>query len=774
MIHENRLRVANALARGHTGRMDIIGAGHSNQVQGGNGYDEGWQYWLSRRMPMWATGFLSARENNGAGFGVGHEYSASTSAAASVGAPAELAAYALGLAPHNYLFGTVNWWDGANGFIVNGTCPLNVRDALRSEQHYGTFPAGTTRTFRPIISRAGPSSFALLVDGGLVDASTGAYGIARKDIDLPADALRDYHIQVKWAAAESPGQVPATDIFGLWWRWINTSRPYGFAYHTLTVQGGQSQRTISTGVRATPALARNYYFGDMRRHQPDRKNFLFTLVAGLNDRLELAASLGPMSFSPGDSPDAFYGNVHSYVSWAMEVWAENGWDADDECNFLIRVDHPIAMPDDPKLVSYREAARDIESHFPNVCVSDMSRHLSHDEMETRGYYLSPADKSHMSLDGYREASRREIEWLFNQRTERASSAFFDARSIRASVPGPGNVFFVRPDGSDSNDGRSWQTALASPLHKSSDGLSPAMDGDVIVISGTLSVAGTLRLADGVSLTGNGTIVCPTADTPTIEIGSRNLIRDITVDGSLGIVNSGRPVQGTVIDRVRAANGMGQFLAVTNAFADLLIQDCRSSTSGTPITIDDVPEGSLVDIVRLRAFVTGDVPAIYVSGGKVLVRDSVIQSLGSGTEVVSGELDLSATRIDADSNDVVQVGSGIVVVRDVSGSGPAGSLVVQAESAANVIDRPTGSAQNLGFYGTVATAASASDFTGDAGLPDVGTLAGSILVFLSGPNRKYPRRIDVYTPGTRRMQFLDPAFPVTPNVGDEFVILGYVK
>src|SRR5262245_24536385 len=93
------------LARLNTSRVDFVGIGDSNQLLSGAGWDHGFQFALSKQFTMWATGLISANENDGNGAGVGYRYSwLFGNVLSSTGAPAELDVYVDATDIRNYGF----------------------------------------------------------------------------------------------------------------------------------------------------------------------------------------------------------------------------------------------------------------------------------------------------------------------------------------------------------------------------------------------------------------------------------------------------------------------------------------------------------------------------------------------------------------------------------------------------------------------------------------------------------------------------------------------
>ena len=68
----NAQEVAPFFDRAAATRVDVVMLGDSNQVFANTGWDHGWGKALAGRFGMYATGLLSAGENEGNGAGIGY------------------------------------------------------------------------------------------------------------------------------------------------------------------------------------------------------------------------------------------------------------------------------------------------------------------------------------------------------------------------------------------------------------------------------------------------------------------------------------------------------------------------------------------------------------------------------------------------------------------------------------------------------------------------------------------------------------------------------
>jgi hypothetical protein len=397
----NAQAVALAFAAMQSERVDVIGVADSNQLQGGNGWDHGWQYALSRRAYMYATALMGAAQNGVNGAAAGYKYTAVNTSAIVTGATAELEAYALQLYPHNYHYGAMSGF-AINGMQVDADCPINVNANLTSEMHYGTFPGGA-HTFRPGI-RYNDGDYQNLVFADLTDAATGAYGMARLDMQLTALA-RNRSLDFRWGI---PGLYDAVGAYFGYIRVINTDRPRGFSYHTLTGLGGYSLADIITTIRTLPgANALSYWASQIRRLQGATKRLIFILNSGLNDRNEALASTGPRAEADGDSPEAFADNCEAFIHEIRKVWTTNGW-PQEELYFVLMPSHVVGNPDDAELITYRVAAEQVAGYNSQTVAVDLGALMTNAEAVAGSWYL-PGDPDHLSATGTQELATRALD-----------------------------------------------------------------------------------------------------------------------------------------------------------------------------------------------------------------------------------------------------------------------------------------------------------------------------------------------------------------------------
>jgi hypothetical protein len=406
---DNALAVALEVAAMQRDRVPFVLMSTSNAIQSSSGWDEGWQHALARYAYMYASGLMGANQNAGNGSDIGYGYTAHIGGGTFTGAPAELAAYATGIFPHYYHHGDLNLF-AVNGMQVfdpaaGEPSPLDVNAALTFQYFYGTFPSGT-HTFRPVV-RYNDSPFETVQADAQVNATTGAYGIARYDLSIPA-AARNRPLDARWA---TPGFESAAGLFALHARILRADRPLGFSWNTLGWLPAYSVRDMVELLRTVPAEAAAHYFGTLRADQGDTKRVGIVLNEGLHSRNEGSASLGPRAVADGDSPEAYADNLQAFVHAFLEFWHDNDWPT-DEPFFVFQGEHVVADPDDAELIEYRAAAAEVAARNPRAVAIDPAGLMTYAEAVAGGWYLDDGTgNSHLTPTGYRAAAARYLDAL---------------------------------------------------------------------------------------------------------------------------------------------------------------------------------------------------------------------------------------------------------------------------------------------------------------------------------------------------------------------------
>lgn len=391
-----------------TQRIDIVGLGDSNQLQGGFGWDHGIQYALKALgLSMWATPLLTQNENNGSGSSQGYGSNRAGALIGAVsGAPTDLDKLlnkgSGSLFPGYYTYLT----DGgavsnstANGLILSGTPDvLDNGAALEFDFYWGSFDTGSG-FFRPSV-RVEQSPFNILAGPASINTNTGAIGIQKTTVAITADATRSgKSLGAKYTRVGATGI--AGPFFTTYMRARNPARSTGFAYSTLDYRGGQSTRTVAVDLQQATDETLTHYFGILRDDQGgSSKCIVIMLSEGLNDRGETLTSVGPAAVSDGNSPEAFVDNATAIVNRIKAIWTLNSW-PQEELHWGFMPSHRIADPDDAELVSYRSAITTYAASLSQAYVIDLAAKITSAQMLANGWYASSgSDKNHLAQAGY--------------------------------------------------------------------------------------------------------------------------------------------------------------------------------------------------------------------------------------------------------------------------------------------------------------------------------------------------------------------------------------
>jgi hypothetical protein len=368
------------------GRVDFVGIGDSNQAFGGHGWDHGFQYALSQRFPMYATGLISFNENDSNGQGIGYLYNynaASPTIGVTTGAPAFFDDYldygAEVLAAHNYGYLATGSYSGAgnSGMVVNAACPINTKAALAFDFHYGTFASGSGGSFQGQV-RIDAAPFTTLVSSSVTTTTTGTDSMQILSLSISADPARTQNLGMRWGTNANDINAP---FFGLWTRVHNPSHTIGFSYHTLVYRGGQGLRVMALSLQGASNTTLEYYFGECRRLQGSNKTVVFCVNSGLNDRNETNTSVGPAAITDGDSAAAFVDNFVAIKERIEQIWDNKSWDP-REIYWLIFPSHPVDDPDNSELLAYRKAIAQYAKLIPRAQVVDLEQLTDEAEMLT--------------------------------------------------------------------------------------------------------------------------------------------------------------------------------------------------------------------------------------------------------------------------------------------------------------------------------------------------------------------------------------------------------
>ncbi|MBS0195734.1 MAG: hypothetical protein JSR77_03155 [Planctomycetes bacterium] len=413
----NRDAIRPVFDKMKTGRADVVGIGDSNEFMLGVGWDEGWTRVLNQRYGLYATELLALGESSGVGSGAGYGVSVfSTYSSAEfqyAGAPAELDNYLNNppslLAPLNYLY--VPEGDAVAGTIGNGItlatdCPVSVNAPVRFHLLYGLFPGAGPGEIRPILRRD-TSPFTILAQTPVLTTRSGPGQPARVAsiaLDLPR-SRRSYPISMRMAGPFDSIVGPA---MGLYARVEDTSASHGASFSTLYGMGSQSLRDMAAALQASSDDTLTLYFTSIRALQDEPRRVLVRIASGLNDRAEPLPSVGPAHIAAGNSAAAYEDNLRAILARITEIWVANGW-PEEELHFLVTPSHPVADPDDPMLLAYRDRADAVAMSSPRTASVRLDRLTSATEMLADGWYqLGGFDRNHLNPPYYQVLAQREL------------------------------------------------------------------------------------------------------------------------------------------------------------------------------------------------------------------------------------------------------------------------------------------------------------------------------------------------------------------------------
>jgi hypothetical protein len=397
-----------------TGRVDVVMMGDSNQVGLGEGWDRGILVALGDHAPIYATGLHSCGENDGKLFAIG--YGAYTYGTHLVvphsGAPEWADRYmrfADTMTPLNYVYvapGKVLEFFKETGMVLHAPSPVDVTGPIRFHLTYATFSGREPGSFRPVI-RIQHEPYTQIAVSDPIATVTGEIGAATMSLDAPAGARSA--IWFRYMPIQTPETQDLDGPFvGYYQRAENTARSSGAAAHTLYAFPGRTARDMAVALQKSHDDQLTLYFSLVRSLQGPSKHVMLRVNTGANDLYETKASVGVKKVLPGNSGEAFADNIRAIIDRVAGIWAKNGW-ASGELYFDIAVTHPIAGPDHPLLIDYRDWTEGVVLACPRVALTRFDALTSHDELQAKNWYASPGDTLHLSLAGYEGLSRREID-----------------------------------------------------------------------------------------------------------------------------------------------------------------------------------------------------------------------------------------------------------------------------------------------------------------------------------------------------------------------------
>lgn len=433
-IH-NKSKVDFAIREAANSLIDFLGVGDSNQIKDGGGWDDGFQYALSNKYGLYATGIVPVNDSvSGTGSGVGYTYGRfNVLTGATTSAPTQLTSYldkGLGtLEPFYYGYlssGQTN--SNPEGLIMSSNNVIGNQNRLVGQYFYGTFDSGSG-AFRPTV-RVNQAPWTVIAQLSSISTNTGTYGMSEVDISLPADATRTATpLFFQWAQSSTNVVGP---WFGLYQRVYTPDKTTGASYHTLYYKGGMSLRDMAYALQQASDTTLSYYFTQVRSLQGSSKKIIIEVNSGVNDRNDtnLSVGLNPIDSSTGAG---YADNLQALIDRLKYIWALNGW-ATSELYFTVIPSHAVSYPDDAKLVSYRQSANTVSDNNDQVVVIDASQLCDGNCMTANSYYINTSDHNHLNLTGYEALSTMIVNALTADTSAPAVS--LTTPSASAAVSGP--------------------------------------------------------------------------------------------------------------------------------------------------------------------------------------------------------------------------------------------------------------------------------------------------------------------------------------------------
>ncbi len=397
-------------------RVDVVGIGDSNQLQRGNGWDEGWHVALAQRLGEYATGMISLGELNGGGAGEGYRYNALSSNTSTgyrySGAPQFAADFLnnpeAAMGPQNYLYvpaGSLGSGGGSVGVAIDADCLIGTSSRMRGHLSYGLFPGTGPGSIQPF-ARFEIWPFATIATGPVLTTRTGDLGLFRvafASFDFPAGPKQS---TFSFRPIPATGNVVGPAIL-YYARVENLERTSGASFSSMYAVGSKSSWDMATSISTASDATLTHYFESLRRLQGSQKAVLVRINTGLNDRAESRPSL-LSGITPGSSASAYRDNLQAMISRITAIWSLNQWPA-EELYFLLTPSHPVAQPDEPILIAYRVAASSLALATPRTACVRLDTLTNSTEMLANGWYQGGGgDRNHLSQQAYQFLAQREL------------------------------------------------------------------------------------------------------------------------------------------------------------------------------------------------------------------------------------------------------------------------------------------------------------------------------------------------------------------------------
>ena len=379
-------KLKDVFAKARTERVAVVGIGDSNQRFGGHGWSKYMAAALSGTFGAWGSGVIWASRFDDDSKRYGQP-------------PEELSkdSFSYWYLPDGET-ARVSWRNGQ--LNLSASHPMDLKGPLRFTCRYRTFKEGAG-SFLPSV-RIDQPPWTVLVSSQPVSSVSGSFEVRHASIDLPADAGRSQALMFSAAPVNVDVKGP------LFWECMqaeNTGKSSGIAYSTLYARGGQSLFDMLKTIREEFGDTRTAeFFKEIRAPLNGSKTCIVMISSALNDRNGKSASIGPRGGFSGDSREAFRDNLQGIVTALENDWVTAGG-SKETIFFAFMPSHPLAVPDDPKLVAFREEAFALANTLPNASCIMFPAIIDQKEMAAKKYYDRGVESSpHLSPEGYEALS----------------------------------------------------------------------------------------------------------------------------------------------------------------------------------------------------------------------------------------------------------------------------------------------------------------------------------------------------------------------------------
>jgi len=381
-------KIKDWFALAKTERVAVIGIGDSNQRFGGHGYSHYMPQALYKVFGCYGSGLSLYRQWKEKG------------EPEPPSAPEELASRLL-----SYWYipagqsASVSWKNGL--LIVPADHPLDVKGNLRFHMKYGVF-TGEAGNFKPTIRRDSVPWTVIESAAERIVPVGQTQKLASTTLDVPADAERDFPLQFM----PSPVNTPIEGAFlAASASCENTDKQAGLSYQTLYAVGGQSLADMLGTFREQGPEKLGEYFAEIRNQLNGHKTCIVIIQSGLNDRNERQPSAGPAAGQDSSTGAGYADNLQGIMDVLQNAWTKAGGEV-GSLFFVFMPSHTVSDPDDSRLLSYRQATRELAATLPNAGVINLEQLVPYQKMvDDKLFDGGRQTDSHLDRKGYETISQ---------------------------------------------------------------------------------------------------------------------------------------------------------------------------------------------------------------------------------------------------------------------------------------------------------------------------------------------------------------------------------